>query len=177
MTLLVLALELPKAESSVSDLYVIELLLKQFDLLYNYFLSFILLAFFWINHHNQFHYFQKTDDNHLWINIFLLMFVALVPFTTVIVGNYPLHGAADIVFAINIIFISLLSYLNFWYAKKRSYLIAGLPEHMNRRLQNRVLMVVGICILAIILALVFPPASSFSFLLIPILLIIPNFKT
>ncbi len=177
MTLLVLALELPKAESTVSDFYVIELFLKQFDLLYNYFLSFILLAFFWINHHNQFHYFRETDDNHLWINILLLMFVALVPFTTVIVGNYPLHGAADIVFAINIILISLLSYLNLWYAKKSGYLITDLSNYMERQLRNRFMMVVGVCILAIILALVFPPASSFSFLLIPILLIIPNFRT
>jgi uncharacterized membrane protein len=177
MTLLVLSLELPQAQSPTGDFFIIDLLLKQHDLIYNYFLSFILLAFFWIDHHNQFHYYQETDNNHLWINLSLLMFVALVPFTTVIVGDYPQYGAADIIFAVNIILISLLNYLNYWYAKRCGYLIADLPGVIDSRIRKRVFLVVGVCLLAVMLALFYSPASSFTFLLIPLLMVFPYFKS
>ena len=176
MTLLVLSLEMPQTNGPEGDFFVIELLLSQYDLFYNYVLSFILLAFFWINHHNHFHYYAETDNGHLWINIFLLMFVALVPFTTVLVGDYPQYGAADLVFAVNIILISLLNYLNFWYARKRGYLIAGLPPVIIGQITRQTLLVIGVCLLAIALALVYPLASSYSFLLIPVLMIIPFFR-
>jgi len=177
MTLLALSLELPQAQDPAGNFFIVDLLIKQYDLLYNYFLSFILLAFFWIDHHNQFHYYRETDNNHLWINLFLLMFVALVPFTTVVVGDYPQYGAADIIFAVNIILISLLNFLNYWYAKRCGYLIASLPGVIDSRIRKRVFLVVGVCLLAAILAMVYPPFSSFTFLLIPFLMIFPYFRS
>jgi uncharacterized membrane protein len=176
MTLLVLSLKLPPAHSLEGDLSVVKMLLSQLDLFYNYFLSFILLAFFWINHHNQFHCYAKTDNAHLWLNLFLLMFVTLMPFSTVLVSDYPQYGAADAVFAVNIILISLFYYLNYWYAEKRGYLVDGLPEKISSQIKYQVILIISICFLAIGLAVLYPPASSFAFLLIPLLMITSYFR-
>jgi uncharacterized membrane protein len=176
MTLLVLSLELPPAHSLEGDLLVVKMLLSQLDVFYNYFLSFILLAFFWINHHNQFHCYAKTDNAHLWLNLFLLMFVALMPFSTVLVSDYPQYGAADAFFALNIILISLFYYLNYWYAEKKGYLVDELPKNAGIRIKKQVILVIGICFLAIFLAALYPPASSFVFLLIPLLMITSYFR-
>lgn len=175
MTLLVLSLELPAAHSLEGDFSVVKLLLGQLDLFYNYFLSFVLLAFFWINHHNQFHCYAKTDNAHLWLNLLLLMFVALMPFSTVLVSDYPQYGAADAAFAVNIILISLFYYLNYWYAEKKGYLVDGLPENAGSQIKKQVILVIGICFLAIILTALYSPASSFAFLLIPLLMITSYF--
>ncbi len=176
MTLLVLSLELPSAHGLENDFSVVKMLLSQLDLFFNYFLSFILLAFFWINHHNQFHYYTETDNAHLWLNLFLLMFVALMPFSTVLVSNYPQYGAADAFFAVNIILISLFYYLNYWYAEKKDCLVDELPENSSRQMKRQVILVIGICFLAIFLAALYPPASSFALLLIPLLMITPHFR-
>ena len=57
------------------------------DLLH-YIESFILLGVFWFLHHQQFHYIKRTDAVLVFINILGLMFVGLVPFTTVMVSDY-----------------------------------------------------------------------------------------
>jgi uncharacterized membrane protein len=158
------------------DLLVVKMLLSQLDVFYNYFLSFILLAFFWINHHNQFHCYAKTDNAHLWLNLFLLMFVALMPFSTVLVSDYPQYGAADAFFALNIILISLFYYLNYWYAEKKGYLVDELQKNAGIQIKKQVILVIGICFLSIFLAALYPPASSFVFLLIPLLMITSYFR-
>src|SRR4030065_989192 len=86
MTLLVLTLTLPDMMDTKLNLS--QLLAEQWPKFFNYALSFFLLAIFWIVHHQQFHYIRRTDRTHIWINIGILMFVALVPFTTDVAGDY-----------------------------------------------------------------------------------------
>ncbi len=64
------------------------LLYSQMHRFFNYALSFLLLSIFWIVHHQQFHVIKRSDQRLLWINIFILMFVALMPFSTDLVGDF-----------------------------------------------------------------------------------------
>ncbi|MGZ7160427.1 MAG: TMEM175 family protein [Methanobacterium sp.] len=83
MTLLILSIELPNASlSSVLDfrVYILQLIPQ----ILIYFISFILLAIFWLNHHLLFAI-KKANLVLMWINIIWLMFIALVPFTTQLV--------------------------------------------------------------------------------------------
>jgi uncharacterized membrane protein len=54
-----------------------------------YAISFIMLGVYWVGHHNQYHYIRRTDRGFLWINIFFLMGVSLIPFSTGLLGQYP----------------------------------------------------------------------------------------
>ncbi len=72
-----------------------------------YALSFIILGIYWVGHHNQYHYIGRSDRVFLWINILFLMFVAAVPFSTALLGRYPLERPALFVYGMNLIAASL----------------------------------------------------------------------
>ena len=98
MTLLVLTLEIPEPLAENTTGMLAKLLISQRHKLFNYVLSFILLALFWIIHHRQFHLVKRTDHQHLWLNVFILMFVALIPFSTSLLGDYPRLQLTNIIF-------------------------------------------------------------------------------
>ena len=94
MTLLVLSIEIPSIQfHCVTDfqIYIISLLPKIFI----YFLSFILLAIFWMNHH-IFFIIKRTNRTILWINIIWLMFIALIPFSTSLVSSFGQYQPSQI---------------------------------------------------------------------------------
>lgn len=107
MTLLVLTLTLPDATQTKLSLS--QLLADQWPKFFNYALSFALLAIFWIVHHQQFHFIRRTDRTHIWINIGILMFVALVPFTTDVAGDYSRQTIAELLFSGNLLILGLFS--------------------------------------------------------------------
>jgi uncharacterized membrane protein len=66
MTLLVLNLALPGTETYLAQTVELrDLLFGQAHKFFNYALSFILLAVFWIIHHDQFHFIKRTNRTHL----------------------------------------------------------------------------------------------------------------
>jgi len=51
--------------------------------------SFFTVAIFWVNHHHFFQRITHTDWKLLWHNNALLFWLAVVPFTTAFIGEYP----------------------------------------------------------------------------------------
>ena len=91
MTLLVLSITLPDdpgGNSYMPNAELKELLFHEWQRFLNYAIAFLLLASFWMNHSKAFHMMKATEHRHTWINIIFLMFVALAPFTTALVGDY-----------------------------------------------------------------------------------------
>jgi uncharacterized membrane protein len=177
MTLLVLTLDLGDIASGMTQLKLHQLLLAQIPKFYNYALSFVLLAIFWILHHQQFHYIKKTNQHHLWINIFILMFVALIPFSTSLVGDYSSDWMAELFFGGNIFILGMLFSLNWHYSTKNSRLIEG--ELEKRRVQlgtRRGLVTPAVSLLAIITAFLDPSYSPYVYLLIPVILSLPQLR-
>jgi uncharacterized membrane protein len=62
--------------------------------------------------HRQFNGLKWASKSLLWVNILLLMFVALVPFVTNFTGEYPNSIAATTCFNINLFFIGLFLLLS-----------------------------------------------------------------
>lgn len=178
MTLLVLNLALPEVETGLTlttELHT--LLFGQTHKFFNYALSFVLLAIFWIIQHQQFHFIKRTDHTHLWINIFSLMFVALVPFSTSLTGDYPNEMVAKLFFDLNLFILGSLNVLNWTYATKDYRLVDRSLD--PRRIavgdrRNAVIPVVAL--LAMVLSLIIPKWSSCVYLLIPIMLAHPWFR-
>jgi uncharacterized membrane protein len=121
MTLLVLTLTLP--DMAQTKLSLSQLLADQWPKFFNYALSFLLLAIFWIVHHQQFHVIRRTDRRHVWINIGILMFVALMPFSTDVIGSYEHETLAELLFSANLMILGLLFLLNWWYACRNHRLV------------------------------------------------------
>ena len=170
MTLLVLNLALPESGSAGSHTALHDLLFGQADKFFSYALSFILLAFFWVRHHQHFHFIRRTDGKHLWINIFFLMFVALIPFSTSLVGDYSNESLAEVFFGLNIFIMSILLSWNWVYATRGFRLVDPSLDPRSIALgKSRGAVTALVAVLAIGVAFIDPWISSCTYLLIPVL--------
>jgi uncharacterized membrane protein len=52
-----------------------------------YVLSFVVIGILWMAHHAQFTYIRRVDGVLLWLNLFFLMAVALIPFVTSVLSD------------------------------------------------------------------------------------------
>jgi len=169
MTLLVLDLQFPDA-AVLSKLPLSALLWGQADRFFNYFLSFVLLAIFWMVHHQTFHHIRRLNAALLWLNILLLSFIVLIPFSTSLIGDFDKHTLADAVFAGNIFVIGVFNLWIWFYAtKERRFTGPDLEEVFIKQGLVKGLMVPLVSLLVIAASFVIPGNSSYLFLLIPLL--------
>jgi len=175
MTLLVLTLTLPDATQTKLGLS--QLLAEQWPKFFNYALSFALLAVFWIVHHQQFHFIRRTDRRHLWLNIGILMFVALVPFSTDVVGDYSDQTLAELLFSGNLLILGLLFLLNWWYACQNHRLVdTNLSYRIINRGMFRNCITPAVAAISMIVALFIPRWGLTVYLLIPVIELLPWFR-
>lgn len=114
MTIMVLNLHVPLHMQADSILPVIKK-----DLYTNliiYIGSFVILGTHWIAMNFQWGLLDRLNRVYLWINIFYLMVICIVPFSANLLGAYP-HSVDSINFyAINLLFCSLGQFLTLEYA-------------------------------------------------------------
>jgi uncharacterized membrane protein len=175
MTLLVLTLTLPDATQTKLSLS--QLLADQWPKFFNYALSFVLLAIFWIVHHQQFHMIRRTDRGHIWINIGILMFVALMPFSTDVTGSYSHETLAELLFSANLMVLGLLFLLNWWYACWNHRLVdPDLSRETIARGIRRSCITPVVAAIAMVLSLFIPRWGLTVYMLIPIIQLHPWFR-
>ena len=95
-------------------------MLPQFE---NYFISFILLGLYWTRHQLQFKYIKEADRNLLWINIFFLVFVGLLPFTTGMLMEYAGLEIPQFLYSLNLLLIGLTLAVHWIYASRNYRLV------------------------------------------------------
>jgi uncharacterized membrane protein len=123
MTLLVLEIGIPEIAPSSLHAELPGRLLELWPKLLSYGISFIILGFFWYFHHFAFHYIRRSDNGLIWSNIFFLMFVALIPFSTSLFGSYPKEQLPLVIYAINIILVSTMRFILWTYAIRKHRLV------------------------------------------------------
>ena len=178
MTLLVLTLDIPEAKTElIQTVELHSMLIGQMHKFLNYALSFLLLAIFWVIHHQQFHFIKRTNHKHLWINIVTLMFIALIPFSTSLVGDYNDDMVAEFFFASNLFIIGMLFLWNWAYATKGHRLVDRSLDPQRIALgKKRGAVIPLVSLLAIVLSLTNPQFSFYAYLLIPIILALLHFR-
>lgn len=171
MTLLVLNLHVPVVKEVLAPQALPQALLNLSPHFFAYTLSFVLLAVFWIVHHRQFHQIKRADERLLWINVVILMFVALIPFSTSLMGEYENAQIAAVFFEVNMMFAGLALYVNWWYATAGHRLVdEDLDARRIARAGMRNLLVPGVSVIAIGVSFVTPSYSTMAYLLIPFIL-------
>ncbi|HOO52851.1 MAG TPA: TMEM175 family protein [Methanothrix sp.] len=177
MTLLVLNLKLPQGGVEGMEADLIDLVTGQSHVFSNYAMSFLLAAVFWIIHHQQSHFIKRTDRNHIWLNVIILMFVSLIPFSTSLINDYHDDWMASIFFGMNMFILGSLFYLNWDYATRGHRLVAlSLDPRRIAVGKRRSAVTPIVSLLAMALALVDAPISSLAYLLIPVILFHPTFR-
>lgn len=160
MTLLVLSLNVPNFPYPATDTQVLNSLLSMGQQFSVYFISFILLASFWRVNHAQFYFIKKTDRTLLWINIIWLSFIALIPFSTNLIGNYGYLKVSLIFFDLNILLIGLLFNLNWYYADKKNLIDPDTDQNLIKFREKFNFALPLISLIAIALTFISPQWSS-----------------
>ncbi|HML02022.1 MAG TPA: TMEM175 family protein [Candidatus Bathyarchaeia archaeon] len=140
MTILVLSLVVPTitganaSESLQADLYGL------LPNLFVYVFTFIFLGMLWIGHQNSLSHITKLDLRTLWLNIFLLLSIGLIPFSTALLGGYPLQALAEATYAINGLATSSLFNI-LWHYPRMIRLAHEEPDREFVKRRTRVLIV------------------------------------
>ncbi len=98
VTLLVLELHVPSAEDGDLGRALLALMPK----FASFAVSFVTVAIYWVNHHHFFERVHYTDWLLLWLNNHFLFWLALIPFTTALVGDYIEDPLAVAIYALNL---------------------------------------------------------------------------
>ena len=106
----------------------------------SYILSFVVIGIYWLGHHTQFHYVLQVDRTLLWINIFFLMFIATLPFSTAVLGRYGHYQPAVFLYSGNLLLVGWMNATHWAYITRRRRLVApDLPADFVRITMARIL--------------------------------------
>ncbi len=154
MTLLVLDLKLPESFTAQTDADVWRSLVELKERFGAYALSFVVLGTYWVSHHLQFHFVHRVSRALLWLNLFFLLVVTLVPFSTNLLAGHGYLRAPIIVYGSHLLLLSLLLLLHLRHLRRHPELCHdGLTASRAADLRRR--SAAGACIAAVSIALSF----------------------
>jgi uncharacterized membrane protein len=151
MTILVFEIRVPEHIGMVTDKALLASIIAIYPLFLSYLLSFSLLFTYWRSHHYIVSVLAKGMDIRLSnLSALFFFFVALVPFSSHLLGLYYYSQTAIIVFAINIILIGI----SLWMMRRYviySHEIENMPftKIENEHANMRILLPVIIAVIAI----------------------------
>jgi len=129
ITLLVLDLKLPEG---VTDAQLGSVLSANLHSLGVYILSFVVIGLLWMGHHEQFSHIRRVDGPLIWLNLFFLMTIGLIPFVTSLLSDHG-NALATSLYAGTLVITSLLSAAMWWYAGRDPDLM---PQDVPQRIRH-----------------------------------------
>lgn len=141
----------------------------------SFILSFIVVGVYWVGHHNQFHYIRRVDRSFMWINILFLLAIAFIPFSAGLLGAYVRQQVVVAIYGLNLVAVGATLSLIWWYATADHRLVdADLSAQAVRAGGQRILLGVGLYLLAVALAFINTWLSVAMYIIVPLLYILPG---
>ncbi len=169
MTLLVLDIKPPvhlrleTSEALIDHLAVLE---HSFVM---YAISFVVLAMFWMGHHLQFHFVRRVDRQLLWINLVFLLVAVVVPFSTNLVGDHGHLQLPIVLYAINLLVLTLLLFLQLRHLAASPNLIApDLTREAFTHLHRQLLLFVVVPVVSIAASFYSPRLGMYLYVLLAV---------
>ena len=173
MTILVLNISVPTAETVSAD-RLPDALRQVAPQVIVYIISFVNLGVLWVGHHNQYHFIVRADRWFLWINVLYLLLISFMPLATALLGHYPLHRVALVVYGTNLFAATLVLALHWHYATAGGRLVRSqLPPRVIGLAHRRILGSAGAYTIALGLSLMVPVLSLALFLAVPLFNVLP----
>ncbi len=159
ITLLVLNLSVPEhiAGDDLNDV-----LWDQRQDLLAYVISFAVIGRFWILHHRFFSSVVGFDARLLALNLFYLGWIALLPFSSQVLGDHGGDSAAIVLYAINLSGVILVGMLMFADARRAG--LSKMPEEEVREGRRRAIAISAVFLASVPIALVAPGVAPFLWL-------------
>ena len=178
VTLLVLEIKIPEFEDHTLAGF-LAAMTPLIPKLIGFAFSFFTVAIFWVNHHNFFHRIKHSTWRLLWHNNLMLFFLSVVPFTTGFVGDYPFDRFVVAMYAFNLLLAGLGFSLMWQYALDREKLAEETTSLAERKKEFMQVGVYGLALygVAVIVALIYPPAALVMLVLLQLAYFFMNSKT
>ena len=169
MTILVLGITPPKPDISQAHAVLTGQIIDLLPEVFLFIVSFLILAGFWLSHHRQFHFVRVIDSRLLWINIFLLISLVFIPFSTDVAGDYPDILVAVLLFHLNIIIIGLIfSYHAHYIFRSKNLCDPNIDRKLLQTQLYQSVLITVVASIAVIVSMVNPEVSLLVYLVIPI---------
>ncbi|MGL6340311.1 MAG: TMEM175 family protein [Waterburya sp.] len=173
MALTILGFDLPERAILMTDSEVNNFLMTQLKPLGLYVSTFILIAFYWFDNSQQFSYYKKTDNIHLWLYIIYLMCLFIVPYSNALIIYFPENLLVQIEYSLNIFLIGLFSFINWTYATYKHRLVAkDLESKIIKENKINALIEPIVALITIMIALFDRSLWELTWLLVPIIYVL-----
>jgi uncharacterized membrane protein len=132
-------------------------------------ISFTVIGIYWSGHHRLFAFIQHCDNSLIALNLLFLFFIAVMPFTSGLLGHYPYLPIGVVPYAIDVAAIGLATSAIWWYASHNHRLIdKTLDIRRIRILRLRPLVTSAVFILSIPVAYLNPFIGTLTWLIAPL---------
>ena len=148
MTLLVVTI----GEPIVSDARIDHEIARLWPQIFAFFLSFAVLARYWLVHHEFMSLLTAISQRLLWSNLVYLALLAFLPFTTGLLGDYSSVGEVVAIYALNVAAISSMEVVMFVVAHRDGLVERPLPGDVYRYAVLESLVPVAVFLVSIPLA-------------------------
>ena len=167
MTLLIVNLAIPEIPKDQAPFLLGSKMFELLPLIADFVLSFVLLAIFWNIHQKQFRGIKNVDESLSWINIFLLLFVVFIPFTTELMARYDNSVTAVSLFNLNLLIIGLLFCWSWQYASSHKLIDTGMTHGQIIYASWKNFVIVPIALPALFLGLFIPNWCTLIYVIVP----------
>ena len=174
VTLLVLELRVPVLPENFSTQDVLKELLRLFPKFVSFAMSFVIVAIFWVNHHQFFHSLEKTDRAMLWYNNLLLFWLSFVPFPTAFIGEHPVSMIPVMLYGAVLFFAGVSFNLMLRHAVKAKLFLKSVSDEVLNQSVKRGVIGPVVYFVSIISAFISVYVSLSIFLLVPVIYFIPQ---
>jgi uncharacterized membrane protein len=166
ITLLVLQFTLPSSPAALDRELWNEVLEIIHPDLTGFFIGFAIVGLFWTIHHRDFLLIEHQDPGLRTLNLVHLMFIAVMPFATLVLSSYDRYISATVLYATCAGLASASLVVVFWYSTIHHRLVdPSIPGSALRERRIELLAAPGGFILSIPVAFVSPTAAQLMWIL------------
>lgn len=160
ITLLIIEIKVPDIDrGNVTDEALLDAIVRLIPKFIGFFVSFFVIGLYWMSHHRLFRYLERYNARLLWINLWFLLTLVLMPFSAAFLSDYY-DGRLKVplgFYMVNIGFSGLFSYLLWRTAgNPAQQLTDGLHPAILRYNATRALATPFIFVLVFIISFIWP---------------------
>ncbi len=174
-TLLVLKIDLPAAQQVLAPDQLPAILAHLWPQYFSNFITFLVIGYYWLNHHSIFGLLKKFDATIVWLNLLFLVFLSFLPFPVDLYGDYPQLPWVVVFYSASLAIVGYLLAGLWWYAASRHRLVSpNLSERQIRYYFARNLIAPIFFTLSIPLVYFHPLIAQLSWLFVIVGIIVIN---
>ncbi|HXP00481.1 MAG TPA: TMEM175 family protein [Luteibacter sp.] len=171
ITLLVIEIHVPHPSANTDEAW-LQALIDLTPHFFGFILSFIVIGALWAAHHRVFGLLRHYDPSIVWPNLFLLMAVAFMPFSSALMSTHSTERIPEVFYAATLLIAGLLQYRLIRKALRAPFLREDVSDETIAIMRRRSLAMPCMAVLAGALAFWWPGPSNLPLVLVPVVVML-----